>query len=208
MRFRSCVACLAATGQISQGKTRDVHPIYPEHLRQRGPNDIGLWAFRLPRPPAVASYALRVPRAGTLLTASFRSPSRRAPLLFGSEFLSLRPPEGLTPSTSIPGSLSLSGSKRRSRRFAPCLAHLDQRSLWRTRWQGRRHHGLKISRVMRHTSQCRRRASVCLPARAWPRSAPPWAHTASWSGCRWRPGSATLPRPGQSPRMPTRALLG
>jgi hypothetical protein len=47
-------------------------------------------------------------------------------LLFGSEFLSLRPPEGLTPSTSIPGSLSLSGSKRRSRRFAPCLAHLNQ----------------------------------------------------------------------------------
>jgi len=46
-------------------------------------------------------------------------------LLFGSEFLSLRPPEGLTPSTSIPGSLSLSGSKRRSRRFAPCLAHLN-----------------------------------------------------------------------------------
>ena len=61
-----------ADGQISQGKTRDLHPIYPPHLRIPVPGDIGLWTQTLPRPQAYASYAVRVPRAGTLPTASFR----------------------------------------------------------------------------------------------------------------------------------------
>ena len=62
--------------QISQGKTRNVHPIYPWHIRRLGLNDIGFWRYKPPRPPACASYALRVPRAGISPAASFGSPSR------------------------------------------------------------------------------------------------------------------------------------
>jgi hypothetical protein len=59
--------------QTSQGKKRDLRAIYPSHLRQHPPGDIGLQALRLTRPSADASYALPDRRAGTLLTASFRS---------------------------------------------------------------------------------------------------------------------------------------
>ena len=62
--------------QVSQGKTHDLRPIHPPHLRPLGPGDIGLQVVRSPRPPAVASYAVRVPRAGTLPTASFPPTSR------------------------------------------------------------------------------------------------------------------------------------
>ena len=42
---------LSADGQTSQGKTRDLRPTYPPHLRPTGPGGIGLWVFRPPRPP-------------------------------------------------------------------------------------------------------------------------------------------------------------
>jgi hypothetical protein len=63
---------LTAGGQISQGKTRDFSPIYPPHIRRLLPDDIGLRVFAPSRPGAVASYAVRVPRTGSLLAASFR----------------------------------------------------------------------------------------------------------------------------------------
>ena len=62
---------LSADVQDSWGKAPDLRPIYPPHLRPLGPGDIGLRVSVPPRPPAVASYAVRVPRAGTLPTASF-----------------------------------------------------------------------------------------------------------------------------------------
>jgi len=44
-------ASLSADGQISQGKTRDLRPIYPPHLRPSDPGGIGLRVFWPPRPP-------------------------------------------------------------------------------------------------------------------------------------------------------------
>ena len=44
-------ASLSADGQTSQGKTRDLHPTYPPHLRPPGPGGIGLWVSWPPRPP-------------------------------------------------------------------------------------------------------------------------------------------------------------
>ena len=38
--------------QISQGKTRDFPPTYPPHLRQLGPDDIGLRVYWPSRPPS------------------------------------------------------------------------------------------------------------------------------------------------------------
>jgi hypothetical protein len=58
--------------QISQGKTRDFPPIYPPHLRQHAPDDIGLRVSLPSRPRAVASYVVRVPRTRSLPAASFR----------------------------------------------------------------------------------------------------------------------------------------
>ena len=45
------IASLSADRQISQGKTRDLRPTYPPHLRPTGPDGIGLRVFWPPRPP-------------------------------------------------------------------------------------------------------------------------------------------------------------
>jgi len=65
------VACHPARKQISRGKTRDFLPINPSHLRLLVPGGVGLQVPLPPRPPAAASHALRVPRAGDLPRASF-----------------------------------------------------------------------------------------------------------------------------------------
>ena len=44
-------ASLSADGQISQGKTRDLRPTYPPHIRPPSPGGIGLRVFLPPRPP-------------------------------------------------------------------------------------------------------------------------------------------------------------
>jgi len=44
------IASLSADRQISQGKTRDLRPTYPPHLRPPGPDGIGLRVFLPPRP--------------------------------------------------------------------------------------------------------------------------------------------------------------
>ena len=44
-------ASLSADGQISLGKTRDLRPTYPPHLRPSSPGGIGLWVSWPPRPP-------------------------------------------------------------------------------------------------------------------------------------------------------------
>ena len=61
-----------AAPQISQGKTRNFPPTYPPHLRRMIPDDIGLRVSWPSRPSFVASYAVRVPRTGSLPAASFR----------------------------------------------------------------------------------------------------------------------------------------
>jgi len=98
-----------AERQISQGKTRDVHPIHPWHIRRLGLDDIGLRVFWPPRPPADASMPFVFLGPGLRLQLPSDSTSRWTPLLFSSEFPSSGPPEGLAPSTSLPGSLSLAG---------------------------------------------------------------------------------------------------
>lgn len=45
------VTSLSAGRQISRGKTRDLHPIYPPHIRPPGPGDHGLRVFSPPCPP-------------------------------------------------------------------------------------------------------------------------------------------------------------
>ena len=75
--------CPALTEQISRGKTRDLRSIHPSHLRPSVRVTLG---FESPRALALrrsASYALRVPRAGALPTASFPPHLAMTQLLFG-----------------------------------------------------------------------------------------------------------------------------
>jgi hypothetical protein len=74
---------LQADVQISEGKARDFHPIYPSHLRPPVRMTSGFEWLRPLAHRASASYALRVPRAGTLPAASSRRFLAVAPLLFG-----------------------------------------------------------------------------------------------------------------------------
>jgi serine/threonine protein kinase len=83
----------SAAMQLSQGQARDGRSIYPPHIHAFGPDDIGLQVFWPPRPLARASYAVRVPRAGALPTASFPRRLAAAQLPFRSGFRSSRPPE-------------------------------------------------------------------------------------------------------------------
>ena len=69
--------------QISEGKTRDLHPVYPSHIRPQVRMTSGFGGLRTLAHLAAASYALRVPRAGTLRTAFSRRFLAVAPLLFG-----------------------------------------------------------------------------------------------------------------------------
>jgi len=66
----------------------------------------------LAHPPPRMRFVFLGP--GLCLQLPSDSASRRTPLLFGSGFLSPRPPEGLPPSTSLPGSLSLPGCQRQA----------------------------------------------------------------------------------------------
>ena len=60
-----------SVGRLSRGKTRDLPPTYPPHLQPSVRVAIGLRRPVPPRPPPAASYAVRVPRAGSPPTAAF-----------------------------------------------------------------------------------------------------------------------------------------
>ena len=60
-----------SVGRLSRGKTRDLPPTYPPHLQPSVRVAIGLQRSVPPRPPPAASYAVRVPRAGSPPTAAF-----------------------------------------------------------------------------------------------------------------------------------------
>ena len=98
-----------ADRRVSQGKTRNFRSIHPSHLRPRNPDDFGLSVCLPLRPSVAASYALRVPRAGTLPRASFppRLAATQLPLRLGVPVI--RVPRGLSPPS-----------------HAPCLAHTNQ----------------------------------------------------------------------------------
>ena len=61
-----------ADEEVSQGKTRDLHPITRRIYTHPFRMTIGLWNPMLPHPEVAASYTVPVRRAGTLPTASFR----------------------------------------------------------------------------------------------------------------------------------------
>jgi hypothetical protein len=69
--------------QISGEKTRDLSPIYPSHLHLAVRMTFGFGLFRALAHRSDASYALRVPRAGSLRTASSKRRLAASPLLFG-----------------------------------------------------------------------------------------------------------------------------
>jgi hypothetical protein len=82
--------------------------IYSRPFRSHRPvgrMTIGLRAFVPPRPGAVASYALRVPRAGGLLTASFRPRLAAAALAVRLTVPVIRVRRGLAPPSecALPG---------------------------------------------------------------------------------------------------------
>ena len=60
-----------SVGRLSRGKTRDLPPTYPPHLQPSVRVAIGLQRSVPPLPPPAASYAVRVPRAGSPPTAAF-----------------------------------------------------------------------------------------------------------------------------------------
>jgi len=66
---------------------------------------IGLWIFMPPRPSVAASYALRVPQTGDLLTASFRPHLTMIALAVQLTVPVIRVRRGLTPPSecALPG---------------------------------------------------------------------------------------------------------
>jgi hypothetical protein len=112
--------CESITKPLDPASTRQIHRppgvrrvTFLSHTRRiydgSVPDDIGLCIFVSAYPPATASDAVRVTRAKSLPAPSFRQYLTIPPLVFGQEFRSSRPPEGLAPSKSHPGSLSLAG---------------------------------------------------------------------------------------------------
>src|SRR3990170_4091246 len=76
---------------------------------------IGLWASMLPRPGAVASYALRVPRAGGLPAASFGPRLAAAALAVRLTVPAIRVRRGLPP----PSECALPGAHEKKARHSP-----------------------------------------------------------------------------------------
>ena len=70
---------------------------------------IGLWISLPPRPDVVASYALRVPQTGVLLTASFRPRLAAAALAVRLTVPVIRARRGLSP----PSGCALPGAQRK-----------------------------------------------------------------------------------------------
>ncbi len=109
-----------ADWQTSQGKTRDLHPIYPPHLLPHLPNGYRASGLVAPRPSASASYAVSVRRAGSLPAASFRSRVAPDTLAVQLTVPAIRARRGLQPpspqSTTTVDQVALS-------RHAPCLAY-------------------------------------------------------------------------------------
>ena len=102
---------LSPTSTLDLISSSPLRPIYDVKLGRELSHSI--LARRTPRTRMAASYAVRVPRAGTLPSASFRPRLAATPLLFSQEFRSPPPPEELSPSQSLPRSISLAGSRRR-----------------------------------------------------------------------------------------------
>ncbi len=113
-------ASCKAERQISRGKARDLHSIYPARIRPSVPGGIGLRVRQPPRPPTDASDALRVPRAGALPRTS--SPRTLAsPQLSSARGSRHQGPQG----TCTP--------KSRQLRFSPpCWVESDPRHARRT----------------------------------------------------------------------------
>ena len=93
-------------------------PTYPSHLHPSLPDGFGLRVFWPPRPGTNASYALRVPRAGSLRTASFRPHLTVTALAVRLMVPAIRVHRGLAP----PSECALPGApKKKGRVKWPCL---------------------------------------------------------------------------------------
>jgi len=84
-------------------------PIHPSHLLPPLPDDYRASGFMPPRPGAVASYALRVPRAGGLPAASFRPRLAAVALAVQLTVPVIRVRRGLSP----PSECALPGAHRK-----------------------------------------------------------------------------------------------
>jgi hypothetical protein len=80
---------------------------YPPHIPHRVPDDIGLWTPTLPRPRDKASHAVRVPRGGSLPSASFRSHLTVSTLAVRLGVPVIKASKGLSPSSHFPGRFRL-----------------------------------------------------------------------------------------------------
>ena len=121
-----------SVGRLSRGKTRDLPPTYPPHLQPSVRVAIGLQRPVPPRPPPAASYAVRVPRAGSPPTAAFPL----HPCHAGAVRLGV-PTTRVSGGTSTPLVTSRSAFASRSSDVltdvgAPCPAHTEK-SLHRPR---------------------------------------------------------------------------
>lgn len=74
----------------------------PPHIPHRVPDDIGLWTPTLPRPRDKASHAIRVPRVGSLPSASFSSHLTVSTLAVRLGVPVIKVSKGLSPSSHFP----------------------------------------------------------------------------------------------------------
>jgi len=106
--------------QTSQGKTRDLHAIYPAHIRPHPPGDLGLRVFWPPRPDADASCASCT--SGRHFAYSFlQTPPHDDALAVRLTVPITKARRGLSPPSHRPDTTPT--KSRQSRRSAPCLAH-------------------------------------------------------------------------------------
>ena len=106
------VSLLRRTKQISPGIAHPPSSPYTRRIYSHAFRmTIGLWIFSPPRPDVVASYALRVPRAGILLTASSRPRLTAAALAVRLTVPVIRVRSGLSP----PSECALPGAPKKGR---------------------------------------------------------------------------------------------
>ena len=117
---------LSAVGQISQGKARDLRPIYPPHLRTLSPGGIGLRVLWPPRPPSVRLICGSCSSGRGFAFSFLRTPPRGDALAVRLGVATTCSPRGLPPPSHFPA------------RFR---SPVDQRLSWRWRAMPGAHHG-------------------------------------------------------------------
>ena len=98
-----------ADRQLSQGKTRDLRPIHPSHLRRLGPDDFGLRVLWPSRPPTAAPLCVSCSSGRGFACSFLQIPPRGGHPCCSASGSRHQGPQGTFTPRSLPDSVSLLG---------------------------------------------------------------------------------------------------